>query len=142
MPATVNSFEASPQLFVLGESIRPIMTNAMGSSIEICDMRGPAEAGPPPHRHPWEEIYVVLEGALEINVDGNTQIVNAGGVAHVPANTVHSLRNVTDAHFLTVTTKGSASRFFTQASNEVEMSPPDIPNVIRVAASNDIQILG
>jgi hypothetical protein len=60
----------------------------------------------------------------------------------VPANTVHSLRNVTDAHFLTVTTKGSASRFFTQASNEVEMSPPDIPNVIRVAASSDIQILG
>jgi len=137
----VTSFERSRELYVLGETIRPIMTNDLGSTVEVCDMRGPADAGPPPHRHPWEEVYVVLEGALEINVDGTTQVVEAGGAAHVPANTVHSLRNLTETHFLTITTRGSASRFFTQASEEVDMYPPDFAGVIRVAAENDIQIL-
>ncbi len=137
----VTSLERSRELYVLGESIRPIMTNDLGSSVEVCDMRGPADAGPPPHRHPWEEVYVVLEGALEINVDGTTQVVEAGGAAHVPANTVHSLRNLTETHFLTITTRGSASRFFTRASDEVDMNPPDFAGVIRVAAENDIQIL-
>jgi hypothetical protein len=42
---------------------------------------------------------------------------------------------------LTITTRGSASRFFTQASEEVDMYPPDFAGVIRVAAENDIQIL-
>jgi quercetin dioxygenase-like cupin family protein len=139
MPATVNSVEQSRPLFVLGETIRPLMTTAMGSSIEICDMRGPAEAGPPPHRHPWEEIYVVIEGELEITVDGVSKVVQAGGVAHVSADTVHSLRNVTEAHFLTVTTKGRATRFFTRVFDEVEMSPPDLAGIVRVAAENDIQ---
>lgn len=55
------------------------MTTAMGSSIEICDMRGPADAGPPPHRHPWEEIYVVIEGELDVTVDGVPRVLQAGG---------------------------------------------------------------
>jgi hypothetical protein len=40
MPATVNSAGQRRPLSVLGETIRPLMTTAMGSSIEICDMRG------------------------------------------------------------------------------------------------------
>jgi quercetin dioxygenase-like cupin family protein len=38
--------------------------------LTVFDTSGPAEAGPPPHRHPWEEIYVVLSGQLEVTVDG------------------------------------------------------------------------
>jgi len=45
-----------------GETLRPLLTHAMGSAVEVFDTSGPAEAGPPPHRHPWEEIYVVLSG--------------------------------------------------------------------------------
>ncbi|MFY9863019.1 MAG: cupin domain-containing protein [Trebonia sp.] len=58
----------------------------MGSAVEVFDTSGPAEAGPPPHRHPWEEIYVVLSGQLEVTVDGSARIVGAGGAAHVPSN--------------------------------------------------------
>jgi hypothetical protein len=35
MTATITTFEASDQLLVLGETLRPLLTNAMGSSIEI-----------------------------------------------------------------------------------------------------------
>ena len=73
--------------YVLGETLRPMLTNAMGSAVEIFDTRGPANAGPPPHTHAWEEIYVVLSGELEVIVDGKTSRLMPGGFAHIPANT-------------------------------------------------------
>ena len=141
MPSTITTLEASDSHFVLGETLRPLLTNAMGSTVEIFDTRGPAQAGPPAHRHPWEEIYVVLSGELEVTVDGLPRTLKAGGVAHVPANATHGYRNVTDAHFLTIVTQGNAAKFFAEVASEVEMSPPDIPGVVRVAASHDIEFI-
>lgn len=127
--------------YVLGETLRPMLTNAMGSAVEIFDTKGPAEAGPPLHKHAWEEIYVVLSGELDVTVAGKTTRLGPGGFAHVPANTPHGYRNVTEAHFLTIVTKGNAAKFFKQVANEVEMSPPDIPGVIRVGADHGITFL-
>jgi quercetin dioxygenase-like cupin family protein len=139
MNATVTSVEASDRLFVLGETLRPLLTNAMGSAIEIFDTQGPANAGPPPHEHPWEEIYVVLSGELQVSIAGESHVLGVGGVAHVPAKVQHRYPNVTDAHILTIVTKGNATKFFTQVASEVEMSPPDIPGVVRVAAAHGIE---
>jgi quercetin dioxygenase-like cupin family protein len=141
MGATITQLDDAANLFVLGETLRPLLTNAMGSSIEIFDTSGPAQAGPPPHFHPWEEVYVVLSGELEVIVDGEARVLTAGGVAHVPAGVTHGYRNVTDAHFLTIVTRGNAAKFFTEVSADVEMSPPDIPGVVRVAASHGIEFV-
>jgi quercetin dioxygenase-like cupin family protein len=138
MPATINTLDATDDHHVLGESLRPLLTNEMGSSIEIFDTSGPAGAGPPPHRHAWEEIYVVLDGELEVTVDGDTHVLTSGAVAHVPAGTVHAYRNVTEAHFLTIVSTGNAARFFAQVADEVEMTPPDIPGVLRVGSEHGI----
>jgi quercetin dioxygenase-like cupin family protein len=137
MTITTTTLGAADSNLVLGETLRPLPTHAMGSAVEVFDTSGPAEAGPPPHRHPWEEIYVVLSGQLEVTVDGVTQVIGAGGAAHVQAKAVHSYRNVTDVHFLTISTQGDAAAFF----SEVEMNPPDIPGVVRVAASHDIEFV-
>lgn len=127
--------------YVLGETLRPMLTNAMGSAVEIFDTKGPAGAGPPPHTHAWEEIYVVLSGELEVSVDGKAAWLLPGGFAHIPANTPHGYRNITDAHFLTIVTRGNAARFFKQVAEEVEMSPPDIAGVLRVGAEHGITFL-
>ena len=142
MSVTINTLEASDNLFVLGETLRPLLTNAMGSSVEIFDTRGPANSGPPTHFHPWEEVYVVLTGELEVIVDGQAQVIGEGAVAHIPANAKHGYRNVTeDCHFLTIVTKGSAASFFADVASEVEMNPPDIAGVIRVAKNHDIEFV-
>ncbi len=127
--------------YVLGETLRPMLTNAMGSAVEIFDTKGPAEAGPPPHAHPWEEIYVILSGELDVTVAGKTTRLLPGGFAHVPANTPHAYRNVTDAHFLTIVTKGNAAKFFKKVSAEIGMDPPDIAGVLRVGADHGITFL-
>jgi quercetin dioxygenase-like cupin family protein len=142
MAGTVNTLDSTDNHHVLGESLRPLLTNDMGSSIEIFDTSGPAGGGPPPHQHPWEEIYVVLDGELEVTVDGEAHILNGGAVAHVPAGTVHAYRNVTEAHFLTIVSKGNAAKFFAQVANEVEMNPPDIPGVLRVGGEHGITFVG
>ena len=47
------------------------------------------------HKHPGEEIIYVLEGSLEYAIDGSEpKTYNAGEALMVPAETVHSVRNV------------------------------------------------
>lgn len=138
--AIISTVDESAAHLVLGEVLRPLITNAMGSSIEVFDTSGPSGVGPPPHRHPWEEIYVVLDGELEVVVDGETHTVRAGGLAHVPADTEHAYRSLTDVHFLTIVSSGNAAKFFAQLADEVEMSPPDIPGIVRVASIHDVTI--
>ena len=143
MTAMTNTIDESESFFVLGESLRPLLTNAMGSAIEVFDTSGPADSGPPTHIHPWEEVYFVLAGELEVTIGSSeSQTLSAGGVAHVPAGTPHGYRNVTDdCHFLTIVTRGNAARFFEKVSSEVEMNPPDIAGVTRVGLELGIEFL-
>ena len=47
------------------------------------------------HKHPGEEVIYVLEGSLEYAIDGRPPAVySAGEALTVPAETVHSVRNV------------------------------------------------
>ena len=47
------------------------------------------------HKHPGEEIIYVLEGTLEYSIDGlQPKTYGAGEALMVPAETVHSVRNV------------------------------------------------
>lgn len=133
--------DAGESHFVLGETLRPMLTNAMGSSIEIFDTKGVPGGGPPPHTHQWEEIYVVLSGEMDVVVDGKTTRLRPGGYAHVPANTPHGYTTVDETHFLTIVTKGNAAKFFKQVADEVEMNPPDIEGVLRVGAEHGIKFL-
>jgi quercetin dioxygenase-like cupin family protein len=52
--------------------------------------------GPDPHRHPYEETFVVQEGATEFTVEGETVEVQAGTVVVVPADAVHSFKAASD----------------------------------------------
>jgi len=54
------------------------------------------------HFHPQEEVYEVIEGKLEITIDGVAQIVQAGIVAIVPSNVRHSVKALTDGRAIIV----------------------------------------
>jgi len=63
---------------------------------ELIQVRVDFEPGyiAPRHTHPGEEIIYVLDGILEYDIDGARTTVKAGDVVFVPADTVHSVRNV------------------------------------------------
>jgi quercetin dioxygenase-like cupin family protein len=54
------------------------------------------------HFHPQEEIYEVIEGELEMTIDGVSRIVSAGLVAIVPGNVRHSVKALTDGRAIIV----------------------------------------
>ena len=47
------------------------------------------------HTHPGEEIGYILEGSLELTIDGKApQRLKTGDVIFMPANTVHEAKNI------------------------------------------------
>ena len=47
------------------------------------------------HHHPNEEVWTMIEGELEVTIDGVTHVAGPGSVAVVPANAPHSVRALT-----------------------------------------------
>ena len=54
------------------------------------------------HFHLQEEVYEVIEGELELTVDGVSRVVRPGLVAIVPANVQHSVKALTDGRAIIV----------------------------------------
>jgi quercetin dioxygenase-like cupin family protein len=54
------------------------------------------------HFHPQEEVYEVIEGELEVTIEGVTQIARAGLVAIVPGGVRHSIKALTDGRAIIV----------------------------------------
>jgi quercetin dioxygenase-like cupin family protein len=54
------------------------------------------------HFHPEEEVYEVLEGELEITIEGVSQIARPGVVAIVPSNARHSVKALSDGRLIVV----------------------------------------
>ena len=54
------------------------------------------------HSHQQEEVWNVIEGQLEVTIDGKTQAAGPGFVAIVPPNTNHFVRAITNGRAIVV----------------------------------------
>jgi quercetin dioxygenase-like cupin family protein len=54
------------------------------------------------HRHEQEEVWNVIEGELELTIDGVVRRAGPGLVAIVPPNTPHSVRALSDGRAIIV----------------------------------------
>lgn len=48
------------------------------------------------HRHPYEEVFVILEGDIEVIVAGELKMVSKGHIVIIPPNTWHEFKNRSD----------------------------------------------
>ena len=60
----------------------------------LIDMHIPPGGGPPPHRHDFEETFILLEGEMEATFRGEKSTIKAGETVHIPANAPHRFHNV------------------------------------------------
>ena len=65
-----------------------------GGRFSVIDMHIPPGGGPPPHRHDFEETFIVVDGEIEATFRGKKAVVRAGETLHVPSNAPHQFRNV------------------------------------------------
>lgn len=54
----------------------------------------PGKAAHAPHRHGHEEIIIIKEGTLEVNLNGQKQVVGPGSILFYAPNDLHGVTNV------------------------------------------------
>jgi quercetin dioxygenase-like cupin family protein len=102
------------RLSVVGEYVRVLhSTNDDETGIELFEISGPRENGPPLHRHDWHECDFCLSGQIEFTIDGRTFLTEPGHVIDVPAGLAHGYRLLSDdAKMLSVTNGGGRTLEF------------------------------
>jgi mannose-6-phosphate isomerase-like protein (cupin superfamily) len=87
-------------------------TDTNGELLEATNWLDAHMPGPPVHVHPAaEESYEVVEGALDVFVDGNWRTATTGEKVTVPAGVPHTLRNASDHPTRIVNVHRPALRF-------------------------------
>jgi quercetin dioxygenase-like cupin family protein len=72
----------------------------------------------PEHSHPHEQVVHVYEGALQVTVDGRTNILRAGEVGIIPPHAVHSGRALADCRVMDV--------FYPQREDYMQAGAPSL----------------
>jgi quercetin dioxygenase-like cupin family protein len=70
---------------------------------------GPGVETHPPHQH--EQIFIVVEGTLETQFEGESESAEAGSVVYVASNQMHSARNAgsTPCRYYVIELRGGGS---------------------------------
>lgn len=103
----------------------------------------PRDMGPPPHEHPWDEGYYVIEGAARFELGGQRIVARAGDFIYAPGGTVHGFQGDSDqpARVLVMDVPAAAENFFRDAASQVRELPRDLPRVPEIGARHGIRFL-
>lgn len=108
-----------------------------------------AEGNPPPHVHDdADEAFLVLEGTVDVWLDGQVTHLEAGGFAFGPRGVPHTYAVTSEsARLLVITTPGGTEDFFRALGEPAPTltlptpAAPDVPTVVETAAAHGITIL-
>lgn len=142
-PLVVAADEAPSPLKVVGEEITVLASGEQTGSYEIFRQSGTEGAGPPPHSHPWDEAFYVIEGQVHFGVGDNQDLtVGPGTLVHVPGGATHWFRFAPGgATMISMTSQAGASAFFTQVDAEVSpTNPDDLGALIGIAAAHGLEV--
>ncbi len=129
----------APHISLAGDTYTILLTGEQTAGRYcLIDMYVPASGGPPPHRHDFEEMFILLEGELEVTFRGQTSTVRAGSTMNIPANAPHAFRNASASpvRMLCMCTPAGQEAFFLAVGDRVDARtappPPLTPNEIAV----------
>lgn len=104
-----------PHIGMVGDTYT-ILLGGKDTAGQFCliDMHIPPGGGPGPHRHDFEETFVLLEGELEFVFRGNARTARAGETVHIPANAPHVFHNASEspARMLCICAPAGQEEFF------------------------------
>lgn len=79
-----------------------------GERMMVAVMKAPKGAPSQPHSHPNEQWIYVLEGAMQLTIEGKTHTARGGDIIYIPANTVHCGGATADQDALFFTVKDTS----------------------------------
>ena len=107
----------------------------------LIDMLVPPGGGPPPHRHDFEEMFTILEGAIELTFRGKAHKASSGSTVNIPANAPHAFKNNSDkpARLLCMCTPAGQEDFFMEVGDVVDSRTAPAPNLSKAEQGERIQ---
>jgi quercetin dioxygenase-like cupin family protein len=95
--AASSDSSALPHIALVGDTYT-ILLSGHDTAGRFCliDMHIPPGGGPPPHRHAFEESFILLEGEIQATFRGHKSTAKAGQTLHIPANAPHQFHNASD----------------------------------------------
>jgi quercetin dioxygenase-like cupin family protein len=104
----------------------------------LIDMHVPPGGGPPPHRHDFEETFILLDGELQATFRGEQRTVRAGETIHIPANAPHQFHNASSkpVRMLCICLPAGQEEFFKEMGTPVatRTTPPPTVDATQEAA--------
>ena len=112
----------------------------------VIDMHIPPGGGPPPHRHNFEETFILLEGEMEATFRGNKSIVRAGETLNIPANAPHQFHNTSTrpVRMLCICSPAGQEKFFMEIGVRVATRttpPPKLNEKEQAAFIEKVKVL-
>ena len=111
-----------------------------GRLLEMEAQFAPLSKEPPPHYHPGQnEDFTVIEGEIQVKINGVLKNYKASEHFHVPANTVHSMWNNSGSKTIVnwkVQPALNSEYFFetlTGLANDNRTDSDGVPNILQVA---------
>jgi quercetin dioxygenase-like cupin family protein len=85
---------AAPHIGLVGATYTITVSGKdTGGRFCVIDMHVPPGGGPPPHRHAFEETFILLEGEVQVTFRGRKSTLRAGDTVNVPSNAPHHFHN-------------------------------------------------
>jgi len=127
--AQIDKDQSLQHIGLVGDTYTITVTgDATAGRFSVIDMHIPPGGGPPPHRHDFEETFILLEGEIEATFRGKKSIVRAGATVNIPANAPHQFHNVSSqpARLLCICSPAGQENFFIEVGTPVatRTTPP------------------
>lgn len=114
----------SPELQVMGDPVRILLANEQVCIIEVITSAG---SGIPPHVHTREdEVFHILEGQFEFQLEGKTVTAGPGTTVHLPPHQSHGFKSLGDGRVLVYIYPGQLEAMFHELA---QAEPPQAPEI-------------
>jgi len=109
--------ETLPHIGIVGDTYTiTVSGDQTNGRFCVIDMHVPPGGGPPPHRHEFEETFILLQGEIEVTFRGKKSIARFGDTVSVPSNAPHQFHNSSskDVRLLCICSPAGLDDFFQQ----------------------------
>ena len=136
-----------PHLGLVGDTYTITVTGGQTAGrFCVIDMHIPHGGGPPPHRHDFEETFILLDGEIEATFRGRKSIVRAGETVNIPANAPHQFHNASGepVRMLCICSPAGQEKFFLEVGVPVATRttpPPKLSEKEQAAFSEKVKAI-
>ncbi len=132
------------QLHVMGVMLKFLCTaDKTDKAWSLMEAVLPKHSGPPPHDHPWDEAYYVMEGEVRFSLGDRVELVKAGDFIYAPGGTLHAFQGASEspARMLIFDVPAHAEAFFREVDREVKVLPRDMAKVPEIGDRHQLRFV-